>query len=96
MCYLEYLNAKDDLIICKCFCCHSNYHKSFDGDLKGRFANTYEFSNHDNNKSILLLQKVVYTYEDMHNWENFEEISLPEKEDKYRRYYWWGLQARRI
>ena len=32
-------------------------------------------------KLILFLQKVVYFYEYMDDWENFSEISLSEKED---------------
>ena len=31
----------------------------------------------------LLLQKVVYLYEDMNDWEKLNETSLPEKEDFY-------------
>ena len=34
-------------------------------NLKKRFFNTYKFSNHDNKKFILLLQKGVFTYECM-------------------------------
>ena len=51
--------------------------------LKERFFNTYKFSNHDINKFILLLQKGVYPYEYMDDWEKFNEASLPEKEDFY-------------
>ena len=62
-CFLEYINFKDDLIECKCLCCNTNYQHKFDEKLKERFFNTYKFSNHDNNKFILLLQKCVYPYE---------------------------------
>ena len=41
--FLEYTNAKDDLIKYKC------YQKKFDENLKKRFANTYKFSNYDIN-----------------------------------------------
>ena len=44
-----------------------------------RFVNTYQFSNHDINKFVLFLQKGVYPYEYMDNWEKFNETSLPEK-----------------
>ena len=57
-CFLEYTNFKDDLIECKCFCCNKNYQQKFDEKLKERFFNPYKFSNHDNNKFILLLPKV--------------------------------------
>ena len=53
----------------------------FDEKLKERFFNTYKFSNHDNNKFILLLLKDIYPYEYMDNWEIFNETSLPETED---------------
>ena len=51
----------------------------FNEKLKERFSNTPEFSNHDNNKIVSLLQKGVYPYEYMDSWEKFNEISLPEK-----------------
>ena len=44
--------------------------------------NTYKFSNHDNNKFILLLRKGVYPYEYIDDREKFSE-TLPEKEDFY-------------
>ena len=34
---------------------------------------------------MLLLRKSVYLYEYMDDWEKFNEISLPEKEDFYSR-----------
>ena len=45
--------------------------------------NTYKFSNRGNNKFVLLLQKGVYPYESMDNWEKLNETSLLEKEDFY-------------
>ena len=36
----------------------------FNEKLKERFFNTYKFSNHDNNKFILLLRKGVYPKKD--------------------------------
>ena len=50
---------------------------------KKRFKNTFKFSNNDINKFILLLRKVAYPYNKMDNWEKFNEITLPEKEDFY-------------
>ena len=32
---------------------------------------------------MLLLQKGVYPYEYMHDWDKFDETSLPEKDDFY-------------
>ena len=81
-CFLEYTNLKDDLIEYKCLICKKKCQIKFK-KLKERFFNTYKFSNHDNNKFILLLRKGVYPYECMDDWEKFNETSLPEKEDFY-------------
>ena len=91
-CYLEYINFKDDLIEYKCVSCNKSYQQKFDEKLKERFFNTYKFSNHDNNKFIVLLRKGVYPSAYMNNGEKFNETSLPEKEDflqplKCERYY---------
>ena len=43
----------------------------------------YNFSNYDNNKLLLLLQKGAYTCKYMDDWEKFSETSSPEKEDFY-------------
>ena len=51
--------------------------------VKGTIFNTYEFSNHDNNKSILSLWKSFYPYEYIDDWEKFNETLLPEKEGFY-------------
>ena len=64
-------------------CCHKNYERKFNEDVKKRFNDTYKFSNHYINKFILLLGKGVYSYECMDDWEKFNEASLPEKEDFY-------------
>ena len=42
-----------------------------------------KFSNHDNNKFNLLLQKGVHPYEYMNDWVKINETSLPEKKDFY-------------
>ena len=44
-------------------CCNKNCQQKFDEKLKARFFNTCKFSDHDNNKFILLFQKGVYPYE---------------------------------
>ena len=64
-------------------CCNKNYQQKFDELLKERFINTCKFSNHGNNKFILLLQKGVYPYEYMDDWEKFNETSLSEIQDFY-------------
>ena len=67
----------------KCFCCNKNYQRKLDQKLKEQFFNTYKFSNCNNNKFILLLQKCIYPYEYMDDWEKFNERSLLEKEHFY-------------
>ena len=62
---------------------YRNCQHKIDEKLKERFFNTYNVSNHDNNRVILLLQKGVYTYEYIDDWEKLDETSLPEKEDFY-------------
>ena len=49
----------------------------FNEELKERVFNTYKISNHDNNKFILSLRKVVYPCACI------DETSLLEKEDFY-------------
>ena len=51
--------------------------------LKNWLKNTFKVSNNDINQFILLLKKCVYTDEYMDEWEKFNEISLPEKEEFY-------------
>ena len=43
----------------------------------------FKFSINDINKLILLLQKGVYPYEYMDDWEKFNETTLPGKEEIY-------------
>ena len=65
----------------KCSICNKNCQIKLDKKLKERFFNIYKFSNRNNNKFILLLQKGVYSYQNMDDWENFRATTLPEKED---------------
>ena len=55
----------------------------FDEKLKERFLNTYKLSNQDKNKSILMLQKGVYTYEYMDHWEGSMKHRYLKKEEFY-------------
>ena len=63
--FLEYTNFKDDVIEYKCLICNKNCQINIYEKLKNHFFNTYNFSNHDNNKFSLLLQKGVYPDEYM-------------------------------
>ena len=79
-CFFEHINFKDDLIEYKCLCRNENYQHNSDEKLKERLFNTYKFSNHSNNKFIVLLQKGVYPYENMGDGEKFNETIFPEKD----------------
>ena len=81
--FLEYGKFKNDLIEYTCLRCNKNCQQKFDEKLKKQFFNIYKFSNHDSNKYILLLRNGVCSYEYIDDWEKFNEISLPEKEDFY-------------
>ena len=75
-CFREYTNFKDYLIEYKCLLCNKNCQRKFE---KKWTIFKYKHSNHDNNKFVLLLQKDVYPDEYMHDWEKFNETSLPEE-----------------
>ena len=79
-CILEYTNFKDDLIEYNCLCRNKNYQGEFDEKLTQQFLNRYKFSSHDNNKSVLSLQKDVYSCKYMDDSEKLNETSLPQKE----------------
>ena len=81
--FLEYTNLIDDLIEYKCLYCNTSYQEKLGEKLMEQVFKTYKFSNHDNNKFILLLRKSVYPYEYMDDWEQFDETLLPQKEDFY-------------
>ena len=51
----------------------------FDEKLKQRIFDAYKFSNHGNNKFILLLWKGVYPYKCMGDWEKHNEASSKKK-----------------
>ena len=59
-----------------------NAKKIIEGLIK-KFPSIYQFCNGDLNKFVLLLRKGVYPYEDMDNWEKFDETTLPPKEAFY-------------
>ena len=54
-CFLERTNFKVDLIEYKCLICSKNCQIKFDEKLNERFFDTCKFSNHENNKFMLLL-----------------------------------------
>ena len=69
------------------FLLQKNYQLKLDEKLKERFFNTNKFFNNDNSRIILLLQKHVYPYGYMDDWEKFDETLLREKGHIYSHLY---------
>ena len=65
----------------KCLFCNENYSEKLNEELKEKFKSTYNFSNNDINKFILLIRKGIYPYKYMDDWEKFNETTSPEKEE---------------
>ena len=78
-CFLDYENFKEISIKYIRGSCNNDYSNKIGEKLKKRFKGTFKFSNNYINKFILLLRKGVYLYENMDDWEEFYETSLPEK-----------------
>ena len=74
---LNYMRAKDGLLVFKCVNCNKNQRKAFHGDLAKGFVNTYRFCDDDINKFCLMLG--VYPIEYMDSCKRFNETSLPGK-----------------
>ena len=68
----------------KSLSCNKDYSNKIDEKLKKRFKNTFNFSYININKFVLFLRKDVYPYEYMDDWEKFNEVTLPAKEQFYR------------
>ena len=64
-CFLEYESVKDNSIKYKSLSCNKDYSNKLNKELKKRLKNTFELSNNDIKKIILLLRKGVYRYECM-------------------------------
>ena len=71
------------MIIYKCLFCNECCSKKLNEKLKKKFKGTFKFFDSNINIFILLLRKVIYTYEYMDDWENSNETKLPEKEEFY-------------
>ena len=69
-CCLEYKNIKDELILNKCLCCRLRLAICL---FKMWFAIAYKFSSYYINKFILLLQKGVYLYDYINDWQKCYE-----------------------
>ena len=77
-----FVGSKNNRLIYRCRVCKEEWKRPIEG-LIGKFPSIYQSCNGNSNKFVLLLKKVAYPYERMDNWEKFDEISLPSKEDFY-------------
>ena len=87
-CCLDYIKIrKSGVLIFECFNCKRIYQKNIDDkelkNLKSKFKNTYDFSNKDINKFMLILRKSVYIYEYIDSYDRFNEEKLPDKSAFY-------------
>ena len=64
----------------KSLSCNKDYSNKIDEKLKKRF----NFSYNNINKFVLFLRKDVYPYEYMDDWEKFNKVTSPAKEQFYR------------
>ena len=62
--------------------CKEEWKRPIEGLIR-KFLSIIQFWNGGLNKFILLLRKGVYPYEDMDNWEKFDETTIPPKEAFY-------------
>ena len=70
------IKHNDKNIYTKCKSCTKTSKQSITS-LKLKFPNTYQITNGNIEKFILLLKKGVYPYEYMNDWNRFEETELP-------------------
>ena len=81
--FLEYESINDNLIKYKGLSCNEDYSNKLDEKSKKQFKNIFKLSDNSINKFVLLLRKVVYSYECMDDWKKFNETTLSEKEEFY-------------
>ena len=77
-----FVGLKNNRLICRCKECKEERKRPIEGLIR-KFPSIYQFCNGNLNKFILLLRKGVYPYEDMDNWEKFDEIL---QQIKFRKY----------
>ena len=77
------MNVKDCLIVCQRLCRNMNQQQNIDANLKIWFSNTCKCSNHDINKFILFLRKII----------TWKRTLLQSTE--HGKYYWCRLQTQK-
>ena len=85
-----FVGLKTDKLIYRCRKCKEEWERSIKTLIR-KFLSIYQFCNGDLNIFILLLRKGVYPYEDMDNWEKFDETTLPPKKVFYSKLNLEGL-----
>ena len=79
------MSGKFNSIECK-LCIENNRCEECKKLIEGlitKFPSVYQFCSGDLNKLILLLRNSICPYEDMDNWEKFDQTTLPPKEAFY-------------
>ena len=77
-----FVGLKNNRLIYRCKECKEEWKRPIN-ELTETFSGIYQFCNGNLNKFVLLLRKGVYPYEDMDNWEKFDETTIPPKEAFY-------------
>ena len=80
----EYLKLKTKIIYSKCFEYNKYQNEMFTDEIKKyltkQFENTFNYCNKNDNKFLMSLQKGVYPYEYVNDWDKFDETTIPFKE----------------
>ena len=74
-----FVGLKNNRLICRCKDCKKEWKRLIEG-LIIKFPSIYQFCNGDLNKFILMVRKGLYPYEDIDNWEKFDETTIRSKE----------------
>ena len=77
-----FVGLKNNRLIYRCKECKEEWKRPIN-ELIEEFSSIYQFCNGNLNKFNLLLRKGVYPYEDMDNWEKFDETTIPPKKALY-------------
>ena len=77
-----FVGLKNNRLIYRCKECKEEWKRPIN-ELIEEFPSIYQFCNGNLNKFNLLLRKGVYPYEDMDNWEKFDETTIPRKKALY-------------
>ena len=85
-----FVGLKNNRLIYRCKECKEEWKRPIEGLIR-KFLSIIQFWNGGLNKFILLLRKGVYPYEDMDNWEKYDETTIPPKEAFYSKLHLEGI-----